>query len=81
MIVLGVHPGMHDASAALLDDYHVLGAVQMERLNRAKGSGIEREAWAWPCVDELLAMQGLRSPGHRLRQREISPARFEFTRR
>jgi carbamoyltransferase len=60
MIVLGVHPGMHDASAALLDDYRVLGAVQLERLNRAKGSGIEREAWAWPCVDELLSMQGLR---------------------
>ena len=60
MIVLGIHPGMHDASAALLDDYRVLGAVQLERLNRAKGSGIEREAWAWPCVDELLSMQGLR---------------------
>ena len=60
MIVLGIHPGMHDASAALLDDYRVLGAVQLERLNRTKGSGIEREAWAWPCVDELLSMQGLR---------------------
>lgn len=59
MIVLGIHPGMHDASAALLDDYRVLGAVQLERLNRAKGSGIEREAWAWPCVDELLSMHGL----------------------
>jgi carbamoyltransferase len=60
MIILGIHPGNHDASAALLDDYRVLGAVQLERLNRAKGSGVEREAWAWPCVDELLSMQGLR---------------------
>ena len=60
MIVLGLHPGMHDASATLFDDYRVLGAVQLERLNRVKGSGIERETWAWPCVDEVLSMHGLR---------------------
>jgi len=60
MIILGLHPGPHDASATLLDDYRVLGAVQLERLNRIKGSGIEHEAWAWPCADELLSMHGLR---------------------
>jgi carbamoyltransferase len=60
MIILGLHPGPHDASATLLDDYRMLGAVQLERLNRIKGSGIEHEAWAWPCADELLSMHGLR---------------------
>jgi predicted NodU family carbamoyl transferase len=30
MIILGLHPGPHDASATLLDDYRVLGAVQLE---------------------------------------------------
>jgi carbamoyltransferase len=60
MIILGLHPGMHDASATVFDDYRVLGAVQLERLNRIKGSGIDRETWAWPCVDEVLSIAGLR---------------------
>ena len=60
MIVLGIHPGYHEASATLFDDYRVLGAIQLERLNRIKGSGVDQRDWAWPCVDELLAMGGLR---------------------
>jgi len=59
MIVLGIHPGYHEASATLFDDYRVLGAIQLERLNRIKSSGVDRREWAWPCVDELLAMHGL----------------------
>src|SRR5260370_35364707 len=60
MIVLGIHPGYHEASATLFDDYRVLGAIALERLNRIKGSGVDPSDWAWPCVDELLAMHGLR---------------------
>jgi len=59
MIVLGIHPGYHEASATLFDDYRVLGAIQLERLNRIKGAGVDPSDWAWPCVDELLAMHGL----------------------
>src|SRR5215475_8611947 len=59
MIILGIHAGQHEASATLFDDYRVLGAVQMERLNRIKGAGVLPDEWAWPCVDEVLSMQGL----------------------
>jgi len=38
MIILGIHAGQHEASATLFDDYRVLAAVQMERLNRIKGA-------------------------------------------
>src|SRR5207302_6760303 len=59
MIILGVHAGQHEASATLFDEYRVLGAVQMERLNRIKGAGVLPDEWAWPCVDEVLSMNGL----------------------
>ncbi len=59
MIILGIHPGQHEASATLFDEYRVLAAVQMERLNRIKGAGVLPNEWAWPCVDEVLSMQGL----------------------
>jgi carbamoyltransferase len=59
MIVLGIHAGPHDASAALFDEYRVVGAVQLERLTRVKNAGVDRALWAWPCVDELLSMAGL----------------------
>jgi carbamoyltransferase len=64
MITLALHPGRHDASAVLLDDYRLLGAVQMERLNRDKGAGVQHgdptaEGWAWACADELLSLAGL----------------------
>ena len=40
MIILGIHAGQHEASATLFDEYRVLAAVQMERLNRIKGAGV-----------------------------------------
>ena len=39
MLILSLHSGPHDSSAALFDDYRVLAAVAEERLNRRKGSG------------------------------------------
>lgn len=39
MLILSLHSGPHDSSAALFDDYTVLAAVAEERLNRVKGSG------------------------------------------
>ena len=56
MIILGFHPGYHDSSAALFDDYRLLAAVALERLTRRKGDG------GWPadaCVDEVLDIAGL----------------------
>ena len=62
MIILGIHPGQHETSATLFDEYRVLAAVQMERLNRIKGAGVLPDQWAWPCVDEVLSMHGLTRP-------------------
>ena len=59
MIILGIHAGQHEASATLFEDYRVLAAVQMERLNRIKGAGVLPDEWAWPCVDEVLSINGL----------------------
>ncbi|HTQ32835.1 MAG TPA: carbamoyltransferase C-terminal domain-containing protein [Stellaceae bacterium] len=39
MLILCLHHGPHDSSAALFDDYTILAAVSEERLNRIKGSG------------------------------------------
>src|SRR5580692_7167444 len=39
MLILSLHAGPHDSSAALFDDYRVVAAVAEERLNRRKGSG------------------------------------------
>ncbi len=39
MLILSLHHGPHDSSAALFDDYTVLAAVAEERMNRVKGSG------------------------------------------
>ncbi len=39
MLILSLHHGPHDFSAALFDDYTVLAAVAEERMNRVKGSG------------------------------------------
>ncbi|MCW5699622.1 MAG: hypothetical protein KIT00_07260 [Rhodospirillales bacterium] len=57
MIVLGFHPGNHDAAAALFDGYRLLAAVSLERLTRRKsdGRGIPHEA-----IDECLAITGAR---------------------
>src|SRR5215472_1714668 len=39
MLILSLHHGPHDSSAALFDDYQILAAVAEERLNRIKCSG------------------------------------------
>jgi carbamoyltransferase len=56
MIVLGFHPGNHDAAAALFDDYRLVAAVAQERLTRRKsdGDGIPDDA-----IDECLAIAHL----------------------
>ena len=39
MLILSLHHGPHDSSAALFEDYRLLAAVAEERLNRVKCSG------------------------------------------
>ena len=56
MLILGVHPGYHDAVAVLCDDYRILAAVQLERLTRRKidGGRVPDEA-----IDECLSIAGV----------------------
>ena len=51
MRILAFHPGAHDSSAAVFDDYRLVAAVQEERLTRQKGSG---EGVPWLAIDEVL---------------------------
>jgi len=39
MLILGVHPGYHEAAACLFDEYRMLAAVSLERLTRKKIDG------------------------------------------
>jgi carbamoyltransferase len=55
MLILSLHSGPHDSSAALFDDYTVLAAVAEERLNRVKGSGGFPEA----SLTEVLRIAGV----------------------
>jgi carbamoyltransferase len=56
-LILGLHPGFHDAAATIFVDYEIKAAVQLERLTRNKGDGsIYPEA----CIDEVLAIVGAR---------------------
>jgi carbamoyltransferase len=54
-LILTVHTGIHDAGAALFEDYELRAAVQLERLTRRKGDGSQ-----YPdlCIDEVLAIAG-----------------------
>ncbi len=56
MIILGVHPGYHEAAACLFDEYRMVSAVSLERLTRRKidGGRVPEEA-----IDECLAIAGL----------------------
>jgi hypothetical protein len=54
-LILGIHPGIHDASAALYNDYDLLAAVQLERLTRVKSDGRE---FPNACIDEVLSIAG-----------------------
>src|SRR5262245_56944932 len=54
-LILAVHPGGHDATAAAFDDYTLRAAVQLERLTRYKGDGREHPDLA---IDEVLSIVG-----------------------
>lgn len=56
MIILSLHTGYHDGTAALMDGYDLVAAVQLERLTRKKGDGggIPEAA-----MDEVLSIAGL----------------------
>jgi len=54
-LILAVHTGIHDAAAALLVDYDVKAAVQLERLTRYKGDG---RTYPDLCIEEILDMVG-----------------------
>ena len=47
---------MHDAAAALFEDYELRAAVQLERLTRHKGDG---RTYPHLCIDEVLGIAGL----------------------
>ncbi len=57
MIILGIHTGGHDGTAAVFDDYELLSAVQLERLTRKKGDG---KGIPLPAIDEALDIAGMR---------------------
>ncbi|HEX3861894.1 MAG TPA: carbamoyltransferase C-terminal domain-containing protein [Stellaceae bacterium] len=55
MLILSLHSGPHDSSAALFDDYRVLAAVAEERMNRVKGSG----GFPEQSIAEVLGIAGV----------------------
>src|SRR5262249_7460006 len=54
-LILTVHTGMHDAAAAVFEDYSLRAAVQLERLTRYKGDGRQSPDL---CIDEVLGIVG-----------------------
>jgi carbamoyltransferase len=54
-LILGVHSGVHDAAAAVFEDYKLKAAVSLERLTRKKGDGSVHPDRA---IDEVLAIAG-----------------------
>jgi carbamoyltransferase len=57
MIILGINNGLHDASAAIFDDYELIAAVQLERLTRIKSAG---RGVPWECIQEVLDIANVR---------------------
>lgn len=55
MLILAIHPGAHDASAAVFADYTLIAAVEEERLTRQKASG---DGIPWLAIDEVLRIAG-----------------------
>jgi carbamoyltransferase len=55
-LILTAHSGIHDAGAALFEDYKLLAAVQLERLTRVKSDGREHPDLA---MDEVLSIAGV----------------------
>ena len=60
MIILGIHPGYHDAGACVFDDYRMRAAVSLERLTRRKTDGGRMPVEA---IDECLRIAGIEQ-GH-----------------
>jgi len=60
VVILGIHPGYHDAIAVLHDEYRLVAAVQLERLTRRKidGGRVPVES-----VAECLAIAGVAPRG------------------
>ena len=54
-LILMAHTGIHDAGAALFEDYNLLAAVQLERLTRFKCDGRDHPDLA---IDEVLSIAG-----------------------
>ncbi|HSV23841.1 MAG TPA: carbamoyltransferase C-terminal domain-containing protein [Xanthobacteraceae bacterium] len=60
MYLLGIHNGVHDASACLFRDYKLLAAVSQERLTRRKNDGVVvAEELPQRAIDECLAIAGI----------------------
>jgi len=55
MRILAFQSGLHDASAAVFEDYRLIAAVQEERLRREKGWG---DDIPWLAIDEVLRIAG-----------------------
>lgn len=53
--ILAFQSGLHDASAAVFEDYQLIAAVAEERLRRDKGWG---NAIPWLAIDEVLQIAG-----------------------
>lgn len=53
-LILAIHHGPHDAAAAVLVDYELKAAVQVERLSRVKGDGSYPDL----SIEETLDMVG-----------------------
>src|SRR5437016_5663799 len=60
MYLLGIHNGVHDASACLFHDYEWLAAVSQERLTRRKNDGVTvAEELPLAAIDECLSIAGI----------------------
>jgi carbamoyltransferase len=53
-LILAIHVGPHDSGAAVLQDYSLKAAVQLERLTRHKGDG----SFPGAAIDEVLSIAG-----------------------
>jgi carbamoyltransferase len=61
MYLLGIHNGLHDASACLFRNYRLLAAVSLERLSRRKNSGVSPQVEIpLAAIDECLRCAGIR---------------------
>jgi predicted NodU family carbamoyl transferase len=56
VIILGVNPGIHDGSAALVRDGEVVALVETERLTRARRADLQSPA---PAIERCLAYAGV----------------------